>query len=42
MVPSWLPDSWLLTVGWSPLYQELTRVPLIVTPPGWRRAAVKL
>ena len=34
VAPSWLPDSWLLTVGWSPLYQELTRVPLIVHAPG--------
>jgi arylsulfatase A-like enzyme len=33
-VASWLPESWLLTVGWSPLYQELTRVPLIVHAPG--------
>jgi arylsulfatase A-like enzyme len=33
-VPAWLPESWLLTVGWSPLYQELTRVPLIVHAPG--------
>jgi arylsulfatase A-like enzyme len=33
-VPQWLPESWLLTVGWSPLYQELTRVPLIVRGPG--------
>jgi arylsulfatase A-like enzyme len=33
-VPEWLPDSWLLTIGWSPLYQELTRVPLIVRGPG--------
>ena len=33
-VPSWLPESWLLTVGWSPLYQELTRVPLILHAPG--------
>ncbi len=33
-VPAWLPESWLLTVGWSPLYQELTRVPLIVQAPG--------
>jgi arylsulfatase A-like enzyme len=30
VAPAWLPESWLLTVGWSPLYQELTRVPLIV------------
>ena len=35
-VPEWLPDSWLLTLGWSPLYQELTRVPLIVRGPGLR------
>jgi arylsulfatase A-like enzyme len=33
-VPEWLPESWLLTVGWSPLYQELTRVPLMVRGPG--------
>ena len=32
-VPAWLPDSWLLTIGWSPLYQELTRVPLLVRGP---------
>jgi arylsulfatase A-like enzyme len=43
VVPEWLPESWLLTVGWSPLYQELTRVPLIVRAPGLepgRRAAL--
>src|ERR687894_1382232 len=34
VVPDWLPDSWLLTVGWSPLYKELTNVPLIVRAPG--------
>jgi arylsulfatase A-like enzyme len=34
VVPEWLPKSWLLTVGWSPLYQELTRVPLMVRGPG--------
>jgi arylsulfatase A-like enzyme len=42
-VPDWLPDSWLLTVGWSPLYQELTRVPLIARGPDLapgRRAAL--
>jgi arylsulfatase A-like enzyme len=42
-VPEWLPESWLLTIGWSPLYQELTRVPLIVRGPGLepgRRAAL--
>ena len=42
-VPDWLPASWLLTIGWSPLYQELTRVPLIVRGPGLdpsRRAAL--
>ena len=31
--PEWLPESWLLTVGWSPLYQELTRIPLFVRGP---------
>jgi len=43
VVPGWLAESWLLTVGWSPLYQELTRVPLIVRTPGLepgRRAAL--
>jgi arylsulfatase A-like enzyme len=42
-VPEWLPESWLLTIGWSPLYQELTRVPLMVRGPGLepsRRAAL--
>ena len=34
-VPDWLPESWLLTVGWSPLYQELTRIPLLVRGPGF-------
>jgi arylsulfatase A-like enzyme len=34
VAPTWLPRSWLLTVGWSPLYQELTRIPLIVRGPG--------
>jgi arylsulfatase A-like enzyme len=34
VAPSWLPESWLLTLDWSPLYQELTRVPLIVAGPG--------
>jgi arylsulfatase A-like enzyme len=34
VVPSWLPESWLLTVGWSPLYGELTNVPLMVRGPG--------
>ncbi len=33
-IPEWLPDSWLLTLDRSPLYQELTRVPLIVRGPG--------
>ncbi|HSL00488.1 MAG TPA: sulfatase-like hydrolase/transferase, partial [Rubrobacteraceae bacterium] len=33
-LPAWLADSWLLTVGWSPLYRELTGVPLIVRGPG--------
>jgi len=42
-VPAWFSASWLLTIGWSPLYQELTRVPLVVRAPGLapgRRAAL--
>jgi arylsulfatase A-like enzyme len=42
VVPEWFSRSWLLTIGWSPLYQELTRVPLIIrspgVAPGWRAA----
>ncbi len=34
MVPEWLTESWLLTVEWSPLYKELTNIPLIVCGPG--------
>jgi arylsulfatase A-like enzyme len=33
-VPEWLTDSWLLTVERSPLYRELTNVPLMVRGPG--------
>lgn len=33
-VPEWLAESWLLTVGWSPLYRELTNIPLMVRGPG--------
>ena len=33
-VPEWFSASWLLTIGRSPLYQELTRVPLVVRGPG--------
>jgi uncharacterized sulfatase len=33
-VPEWLAESWLLTVERSPLYRELTNVPLIVRAPG--------
>src|SRR5207253_2292003 len=33
-VPEWFSKSWLLTIGWSPLYQELYRVPFIVRAPG--------
>src|ERR671912_180582 len=33
-LPEWLADSWLLTVEWSPLYRELTNVPLMVRGPG--------
>ena len=43
VMPTWLSESWLLTVNWSPLYQELTRVPLIVSGPGLepgRRSAI--
>lgn len=42
-MPAWLAESWLLTVDRSPLYQELTRVPLIVSAPGLepgRRSAI--
>ncbi len=33
LVPKWLTDSWLLTVERSPLYRELTNVPLMVRGP---------
>jgi arylsulfatase A-like enzyme len=33
-VPEWLAESWLLTVQWSPLYRELTNVPMMVRGPG--------
>jgi arylsulfatase A-like enzyme len=33
-LPEWLAESWLLTVEWSPLYKELTNVPLMVRGPG--------
>ena len=33
-MPEWFSASWLLTIGWSPLYQELTRAPLVVRAPG--------
>ena len=33
-LPEWLAESWLLTVEWSPLYRELTNVPLMVRGPG--------
>jgi arylsulfatase A-like enzyme len=32
-VPEWFSQSWLLTIGWSPLFQELTRIPLLVRGP---------
>ena len=35
-VPLWFSKSWLLTIGWSPIYQELYRVPFIVRAPGLR------
>ena len=34
LVPEWLTESWLLTVEWSPLYRELTNIPLMVRGPG--------
>jgi arylsulfatase A-like enzyme len=33
-VPEWFSASWLLTIGRSPLYRELTRIPLAVRGPG--------
>jgi arylsulfatase A-like enzyme len=33
-VPAWFSKSWLLTIGWSPLYQELYRVPFLLRVPG--------
>ncbi len=33
-VPDWLTESWLLTVERSPLYKEITNVPLMVRGPG--------
>ncbi len=42
-VPGWLAESWLLTVERSPLYRQLTNVPLMVRGPGLepgRRAAM--
>ncbi len=33
-LPDWLTESWLLTVERSPLYRELTNVPLMVRGPG--------
>src|SRR3712207_8698876 len=34
LAPAWLTESWLLTVERSPLYRELTNVPLMVRGPG--------
>src|ERR687894_837907 len=33
-LPEWLQESWLLTVERSPLYKELTNIPMIVRGPG--------
>src|SRR3712207_6042877 len=33
-LPAWLSESWLLTVQWSPLYNEISRIPLIARGPG--------
>jgi arylsulfatase A-like enzyme len=37
-VPLWFSKSWLLTIGWSPLYHELYRVPFIIRIPGMGHA----
>jgi uncharacterized sulfatase len=34
VVPGWLTESWLLTIERSPLYRELTNLPLMVRGPG--------
>ena len=34
LLPEWLAESWLLTVERSPLYRELTNVPMMVRGPG--------
>jgi len=34
LLPEWLAESWLLTVERSPLYRELTNVPMMVRAPG--------
>ena len=33
-LPEWLSESWLLTVQWSPLYNEISRIPLMARGPG--------
>ena len=33
-LPAWLSESWLLTVQWSPLYNEISRIPLMARGPG--------
>src|ERR687893_485491 len=33
-LPEWLQESWLLTVERSPLYKELTNIPMLVRGPG--------
>ena len=35
-VPEWLAESWLLTVERSPLYRELTNIPLVIRAPGMK------
>jgi arylsulfatase A-like enzyme len=34
ILPDWLSESWLLTVAPSPLYRELTNLPLVARVPG--------
>src|SRR3712207_4528408 len=33
-LPAWLSESWLLTVQWSPLYNEISHIPRMARGPG--------